>query len=303
LISLDWQEFGSCEFFRDFWWWFCALRFTVLICTEVTWEVPVKFSFVNFGDVDHLLVGEYYLWSYPQYTSNVGPTGHVWAIYEDNVSFGSFQKVPGLVMGWTHVDVENVNLFPFLNVWELPGLLEVFGSFFEVKIIAVSVWEAWSLHWTFGSNSLSTPLGIIDQFHLMNVLAWIAVPKFVMTVLLPPLTIKARQWCLGVNFRCWTSPVNWSKSHAISVHGACEEFITSFIFVGKGALGGAVLELKFSLRCIIVIKWNATFLAYTLSNECWIGKCFSCRQWAMFSYAFHVNFIWVWLPCHGRSFI
>ena len=300
---MDRQELGICEFFRDFWWWFRALRFTVLVCAEVTWEIPVKFLFVNRGNVCHLLLGKDYLWSYPQDTSNVGPSRHVWAVHEDNVSFGGFQKVPGLIMGWAHVDVENVDLFPFLNVWELPGLLEVFCSFFEVKIIAVSVWEAWSLHWTFWSNSLSTPLGIIDHLHLMDVLARVAVPEFVMAVLLPPLTIKARQWCFCVNFRRWAGPRNWSESHALIVHGACKELVTCCIFIGKGALCGAVLEFQLSYRCVVVIKWNATFLAETLFDEVRIDNCFSCWCWAMFQTALHVDLIWVRLPCHGRCLI
>lgn len=37
------------------------------------------------------------------------------------------------------VGVEDVDWLPFLWVWKLPGLLEVFGAVFEEEVVAVLV--------------------------------------------------------------------------------------------------------------------------------------------------------------------
>lgn len=108
----------------------------------------------------------------------------------DYISVSGFQNVPSFIVGCTYVGVENINGFTFLNIWELPGLFIVFSTFFQEKVVAVCVGEAWSLNWAFRSNSLGAELGIVYNFHLMDMLAWVAVPKGIVTVLLPPLTIE-----------------------------------------------------------------------------------------------------------------
>ena len=105
----------------------------------------------------------------------------------------------------------------------MPGLLEVFGTFFEVKIIGVGVREAWSLNWSIWANSLSAPFGIVNHLLLVNVLAIVAIPERVVAILLPPLTIKIRELGVYSWLWLWANSWNWSKGNASVFHCATKE--------------------------------------------------------------------------------
>ena len=145
------------------------------------------------------------MWFDPKDTSDVGPSAHVGAVNQDDVVIGRVKEVPCLVVGGSHVGVEDVDWLSLVDVWKLPGLFEVLGSLVQVKVITVGVGEARSFDWSIRSDCLSAPLIIIDNFHGMNVLAVIAIPEWVLTVLLPPFSIEVREMSLESWFWFWAS--------------------------------------------------------------------------------------------------
>jgi hypothetical protein len=132
-------------------------------------------------------------------------------------------------------------------------LLEVFGTFVEEEIITVLIAEAWSFNRTIWTNGFSTKFSVVYKVHLVDVLAWIAIPKLVVSVLLPPLTVKTGKRGLWVNFWVWAVSWNWSESDTFVVHGAGKEFITGIVFISEGAFGGAVLVVEFHWGGIVVV--------------------------------------------------
>jgi len=144
-------------------------------------------------------------------------------------------------MSGSHIEVEDVNWFTLWGSRKLPGLLEVLGTLLEIEVIRVGVGVAWSLDWSMWADCLGTPFVVVDFFLFMNVLAIIAIPKWVVAVLLPPLTIEVRE--LGINswFWLWANSWDWSKRYATLLHGATEEIFSGLGVVSKCALGGAVL--------------------------------------------------------------
>jgi len=88
-------------------------------------------------------------------------------------------------------------------------------------------------------------------------LAWIAIPKGVLTILLPPFSIKTGKRGFWVNIWFWASVIDWGKLNTVVVHGTSKELITGIVFIGKGTLGSAVLVMKFHWGSIIVVEWVA----------------------------------------------
>ena len=93
-------------------------------------------------------------------------------------------------MGRSHIEVEDVNWITLWGSRKLPGLLEVLSTLLEIEVIRVGVGVTWSLDWSIWAGCLGTPVSVVDFFLFMNVLAIIAIPKWIVAVLLPPLTIE-----------------------------------------------------------------------------------------------------------------
>lgn len=123
-------------------------------------------------------------------------------------------------MEGANIFVPNINSFTFLDVWKLPGLLEVLGSFFQEEVITVGIAVAWSLYWSIWAGSFSAEFRIIVDIHFVNVLAWVAIPELVMSILLPPLTVKTGKGGLWVDIYLRAGSWNWSKSNTLSIHSA-----------------------------------------------------------------------------------
>ena len=181
------------------------------------------------------------------------------------------QDVPSLIMGRAHVLVEDVDWFSWLDVRELPRLLEVLGAFDSVEVIRVGIAPAWGLNWTIWALGLCAPVGVIDQLHIVNVLARVAVPKGVLAKLLPPFTCEARERAAWLNccFKLlnWACDVDGSEGDAVVVHGAGHKVVHGFGLVGEGALGSAVLVLELAFAGIVVVKVVAAEFAVGLAVE------------------------------------
>ena len=80
-------------------------------------------------------------------------------------------------------------------------------------------------------------------------LACIAVPKSILSELLPPFTCEASQRAAwldgGFELSDRACDIDRSKCDAVVVHSAGHQFIVSFGLVGEGTLGRAVLVLEF----------------------------------------------------------
>lgn len=159
-------------------------------------------------------------------------------------------------------------------------MLEVLGSFVEEEVITVLIAEAWGFNWTIWTNGFSTEFSVVNKVHLVDVLAWIAIPKLVSSVLLPPFTVKTSKGSLWVNFRFWAVSWNWSESDTLVVHGAGKEFITGIVLISESAFGGAVLVVEFHWSSVVVVIWVASVLAPCLLHEGWINHSFGHLKWA-----------------------
>jgi len=124
-------------------------------------------------------------------------------------------------------------------------------------------------------------------------LAWIAIPKGVLTILLPPFSIKTGKRGFWVNFWHWASVVDWGELNTVVFHGTSEEFITGIVFISKGALSCAVLVMKFHWSGIIVVEWVASVLAPGLLHESWINHGSGHFQSAVLEGTFHVHRVWI----------
>jgi len=160
-------------------------------------------------------------------------------------------------------------------------LLKVFGTFVQEKVITVLIAETWCFDWSIWSISLSAPFGIVNHFQLVDVLAWIAIPKGVFTILLPPFSIKTGKRSFWVNIWFWASVVNWGELNTVVIHSASKELITSIVLIGKSALGSAVLVMKLHWTCIVVVERVAGVLAPSLFHENWVDHGFGGFQWAV----------------------
>lgn len=100
----------------------------------------------------------------------------------------------------------------------MPGLLEVLGSFLKIEVITVGIRDAWSFDWSIRAVCLGTPFVVVNYFLFVDVLTIIAVPKWVVAVLLPPLTVQIGQLGVGIWLWFWTVSFNWSKDNALLIH-------------------------------------------------------------------------------------
>jgi uncharacterized membrane protein YqaE (UPF0057 family) len=153
--------------------------------------------------------------------------------------------------------------------------------------------EAWSFNWSIWSFSLGAEGFIVNHFQLVDVLAWIAIPKGVLTILLPPFTVKTGKGSFWINLWFWAGVFDWGKLNAVVVHSASEEFISGIVFIGKGALGCAVLVMKLHWSSIIVIEWVASILAPGLLHESWVNHSFGHFHGTVLKGTFHVNRVWI----------
>ena len=257
--------------------WCSALRISVNIAAEFFWEVPVHLSFIDSLDWSHFAIGQSVIWFNPKNTSNIGPSTHVWAVDQNDVVCSWIKKIPSLIMVGSHVLVEDVDWFTLFCLWELPGLLEVLGSFVQIKIITIGIWVARSFNWSIKSFCLTTPSIIVNNFHCMNMLAIVAVPKCVLTVLLPPFSIQIRNVSFSSWFWFWASWIDLSKVNTLIFHRASEENISCWWVISKSALGCAVLVVKFHRSSVIVVIWVARVLAPCHFHKDWINN--SLRHW------------------------
>lgn len=109
----------------------------------------------------------------------------------------------------------------------------------------------------------------------MDVLAWVAVPKRVLTILLPPLPRKTLQRGLWVNV--WnraSSITDGLKTHAFVLHSAAHECFNLWSFVGQGTFGGTVLVVEFHVSSIIVEEGVAALLTCGQPIEIGVGDSF-----------------------------
>lgn len=110
----------------------------------------------------------------------------------------------------------------------------------------------------------------------MDVLAWVAVPKRVFTILLPPFSRKTYKRALWVNVWNRASRItDGFEAHAFVLHSAVHEFLNLWAFVGQSTLGGTVLVVEFHVGSIIVKEWVAALLACGQPIEVWVCDCFS----------------------------
>jgi len=80
-------------------------------------------------------------------------------------------------MRGTHVLVEDINWFAGFSSRQLPCLLEVLGLVvLEIEVVGVGIAVAGGLNWAVWAYGLSAEFFVVDEFHLMDVLAWVAVP-------------------------------------------------------------------------------------------------------------------------------
>jgi hypothetical protein len=172
-------------------------------------------------------------------------------------------------------------------------LLEVFGTFVQEEVITVLIAETWSFNWSIWSNSFGAEFFIVNHFQLVDVLAWIAIPKGVFTILLPPFSIKTSKRGFWVNFWHWASVFDWGKLNTVVLHGASKEFITGIVFIGKGALGCAILVMEFHWSGIIVVEWVASVLAPGLLHESYVNHSFGHFHCAVLQGTFHVHRVWI----------
>lgn len=109
----------------------------------------------------------------------------------------------------------------------------------------------------------------------MDVLAWVAVPERVLTILLPPLSRKTLQRALWVNVWNRTSSItNGFETHAFVVHSAGHEFLNLWAFIGQGTFGGTVLVVEFHVSGIIREEWVAALLTCGQLIEVWVCDSF-----------------------------
>lgn len=171
--------------------------------------------------------------------------------------------------------------------------MHVFCTFVQEKVITVGVAEAWSFYWSIWSVGLSAEFGIVNEGHFVDVLAWIAIPKGVFTVLLPKFSIETGKRSFWVNIWFWAGVINWCELNTLVVHGTGKEIITLFIFISESALGGAVLVMKLHWSGVIVVEWVACVLAPSLLHECWVNHCRGHLHWAVLENALHVDGVWI----------
>lgn len=95
----------------------------------------------------------------------------------------------------------------FVGIWQFPHLGEVSGALDGEKVIAVVIGPAWSLQWFEVFTDVLGAEGIIvADMAFVDVLAWVAVPKGVLSVLLPPFTFQR------FNCGCWVNFWEWAGS-------------------------------------------------------------------------------------------
>lgn len=92
-------------------------------------------------------------------------------------------------------------------------------------------------------------------------LARIAVPKGILSIVLPPLTLKTGDRALWVNF--WSragSIVDDGEGNAIVDHGAAHEFVDGWSVISECAFCGAVLIQKLHWGSVVVVVFVASVL-------------------------------------------
>lgn len=196
------------------------------------------------------------VWSDPKNGADVCPAAHVRAVHQDDVFFLGIEEIPGFVMGRSHIEIENVNWFSCWNVsWQLPGLLEVFGTFHEVKIITVGVGDTWGFDWSIWAPViLGAPLAIVNNLLFVDVLAIVTIPEFVVAILLPPFSVQIGKFSVYSWLRFWTFPWNIGELNTSVFHIASEEISSGLGIVGKSTLGGTVLVVELHWSVISVVQ-------------------------------------------------
>lgn len=139
-------------------------------------------------------------------------------------------------------------------------MTEVLGASLCEQIVAVVIRPAWGLNWAIWTASLSTPIRIVDNLHFVDMLAWIAVPKGILAIMLPPFSFKTSYRAFWVNFRSWASSFDLGESKALVFHGAAHEIVNLWSLVCERAFSGAVLVLKLHVTGIVVIERIASLL-------------------------------------------
>ena len=107
----------------------------------------------------------------------------------------------------------------------------------------------------------------------MDVLARIAVEKFIVSTLLPPFSFKVFQRAAWLYSGCelldWACHVNGCKLYALFFHSATDKVIERLTLICKGALCGAVLVLEFFNVSAVVVVIVALFFTVSLLVELW----------------------------------
>ena len=107
----------------------------------------------------------------------------------------------------------------------------------------------------------------------MDVLARIAVEKFIVSKLLPPFSFKVFQRATWLYSGCkslyWTCHINGCKLYALMFHSTTDQVIESLILVSQSALSSAVLVLKFFDVSAVIVVIVALFFTVSLLVELW----------------------------------
>ena len=129
------------------------------------------------------------------------------------------------------------------------------------------------MDWTIWSNCNSAEVSIIYELIFMDMLAGVAVEKFIVSKLLPPFSFEVFQRATRLYSGCeslyWACHVNGCKLYALSFHSTTDQVIESLVLISQGALSGAILVFKFFDVSAVIVVIVALFFTVSLLVELW----------------------------------
>jgi len=85
-------------------------------------------------------------------------------------------------------------------------------------------------------------------------LTWVAIPKSILSVVLPPLSLKTGNGAFWINFRRRTnSVINDGEAHAVVVHSTSHKVINFRSLICQGTFRGTVLVMELHWGRVIII--------------------------------------------------
>jgi hypothetical protein len=173
-------------------------------------------------------------------------------------------------------------------------LFKVLGASFGEQVITISIAPARCRQWfQITSKALSTESVIITYDVFVDVLAWVAVPQGILTILLPPFTFQVCQGCLWIDFREWAGSIAQRfESKAFIRHGASHKVLGGWRWVGEWALGGTVLILQLHFTGIVSEESIATILTFCELCKHWVSDSFCHCPGAVDTNTHLVNVSW-----------